>query len=56
MFIKLLGLWCARQELNLHPLGLEPKSSASASSATGAFYKNQVEKPDIYEPSLESVG
>ncbi|MEE1105108.1 MAG: hypothetical protein UH083_04030, partial [Ruminococcus sp.] len=25
-----------------------PKSSASASSATGAFYKNQVAKPDIY--------
>ena len=29
MFIRLLGLWCARQELNLHPLGIEPNGNVT---------------------------
>ena len=29
-------LWCARQDLNPHPLGMGPKPIASAYSATGA--------------------
>ena len=28
--------WCARQDLNPHPLGMGPKPIASAYSATGA--------------------
>ena len=29
--------WCARQDLNLHAFALEPKSSVSANSTTGAY-------------------
>ena len=32
-----LLMWCARQDLNLHGLPLEPKSSVSANSTTGAY-------------------
>ena len=46
--VRIIFAWCAWQDLNLHPRGPEPKSGVSANSTTGAFYKNQVAKPDIY--------
>ena len=32
-----LDFWCGREDLNPHGLPLDPKSSASASSATSAY-------------------